>query len=156
MAAKPRILGIDYGMARLGLALSDERCIVALPHKVLPAGRTSAGSVLNLKAEIAALSSPLIEIVIGLPLQMDGRKGLLADEVQHFAELLRAALPILIILWDERLTTVQAERSLREGGTLSRKKRSQRVDSVAAVLMLQSYLDFKGCAGQQSLPESPF
>lgn len=143
----PRILGIDYGLARLGLALSDERRIVALPYKVLAAARTTAGTVALVGKEVAALASPLAEIVVGLPLMMDGRNGLIADEVRHFTTLLQAALPhIPIVLWDERLTTAQAERSLREGN-LSRKKRSQRVDSVAAVLILQSYLDYR--AGQE-------
>lgn len=138
-----RVLGIDYGLARLGLALSDERQVIALPYKVLLAHRTAAYTVRALQKEIALLPSPLQEITIGLPLMMSGRNGLLADEVQHFATLLRAALPqIPVILWDERLTSVQAERSLREG-SFSRKQRSQRVDVVAAVLLLQSYLDYK-------------
>lgn len=138
----PRILAIDYGMARLGLALSDERQVVALPYKVFHAHKKLAMTIAALLKEIAALPSPLVEIVVGLPLLMSGRHGLLADEVKNFTEVLRAATTTPVVLWDERLTTVQAERSLREG-TLSRKKRSQHVDTVAAVLLLQSYLDYR-------------
>jgi putative Holliday junction resolvase len=137
-----RLLGIDYGLARLGLALSDERQIVALPYKVFKAERAAVRTVAALLKEIEAMPSPLQEIVVGLPLMMDGRSGLLADEVQHFVALLKEAVTIPVVLWDERLTTVQAERSLREG-SLSRKKRSQKVDSVAAVLLLQSYLNYR-------------
>jgi putative holliday junction resolvase len=82
------------------------------------------------------------EIVIGLPLMMSGQVGFLADEVKNFIELLKKAVTVPIISWDERLTTVMAERSLRES-SLSRKKRSQLVDTTAAVIILQNYLDHK-------------
>ncbi len=71
---------------------------------------------------------------------MDGTRGIQADDVAHFAELLKQYLSCEIVLWDERLTSVQAERSLREGN-LTRKQRAKQVDKVAAVLILQSYLD---------------
>jgi putative holliday junction resolvase len=75
-------------------------------------------------------------------LLMSGKMGLLADEVTHFVELLKSATSLPVVTWDERLTSVQADRSLREGN-FTRKKRSQKVDSVAAVIILQNYLDFK-------------
>ena len=79
-------------------------------------------------------------IVDGLPLMMSGKMGFLADEVKHFVELLQKPVSIPILTWDERLTTVQAERSLRRAA-FHAKTRSQIVDEVAAVIMLQSYLD---------------
>ena len=73
---------------------------------------------------------------------MSGKVGFLADEVKHFIEFLKKATAVPVVTWDERLTTVQAERSLRES-SLSRKKRTQFVDTVAAVIILQNYLDHK-------------
>lgn len=139
-----KILGIDYGMSRLGLALSDERKIIAMPLQVLQAEKKSELTVAKLLETVSQLcrtqQCEIEEIVIGLPLMMSGQTGFLADEVKHFAALLTQATSIPIRLWDERLTTVQAERSLREG-QLTRKKRSKVVDMVSAAIILQSYLD---------------
>jgi putative Holliday junction resolvase len=82
------------------------------------------------------------EIVIGLPLLMSGKRGLLADEVQHFIELIKHICSIPIFTWDERLTSVQAESALRESN-MTRKKRTAYVDTVAATIILQNYLDHK-------------
>ena len=84
----------------------------------------------------------ILEIVVGMPLMMSGKVGFLADEVKHFVALLQQQVPCPIVTWDERLTTVQAERSMRES-SLTRKRRAQTVDTVAAVIILQNYLDFK-------------
>jgi putative Holliday junction resolvase len=145
-AKATRIAAIDYGMARIGLALSDERKIFASPLMVVAATKRMEQTVEQvLKAFLKHQEDnryTLDEIVVGLPLLMSGKKGLLADEVNHFVELLRKATTIPIVLWDERLTTVQAERSLKEGG-MSRKNRSKVVDRVSAAILLQSYLDSK-------------
>lgn len=133
-----RIAGIDYGTVRLGVALSDERHIIASVHSVLLAKKRTdetADSLLQLLA-----SYKLDAIVLGMPYKLSGKSSYMGDEVLHFGELLRQKTPIPIILWDERLTSVQAERSLKESG-MNRKKRSKVVDTVAAVIMLQSYLD---------------
>lgn len=82
------------------------------------------------------------EVVVGLPLLMSGKSGLMADEVRHFVSLLEQHIKAPIKTWDERLTSVQADRSLREGN-LSRKRRAKVVDVVAAVIILQNYLDSK-------------
>lgn len=142
--SKPtRILGIDYGMARLGLALSDETKIIASSLETLKAERKVDYTVAKLLEIIQHICETkkcdIEEIIVGLPLMMSGRTGFLADEVKHFVSLLSQATTIPVKTWDERLTTVQAERSLREGN-FSRKKRSQHVDAVAAVIILQSYL----------------
>lgn len=141
-----RIVGIDFGLARLGVALSDESKMLATPLITMTAEKSGAKTVAKLLMQIetdrTARGYTVEEIVIGLPLMMSGRTGLLSDEVQHFAELLRASTPIPIILWDERLTTIQAERSMRESG-MSQKKRKARVDLVSAVIILQNYLDSK-------------
>jgi putative Holliday junction resolvase len=139
-----RILGIDFGMSRLGLALSDETKIIAMPHSTLTAEKKTELTIKKLVETIAQINQKqnccIEQIVIGLPLMMSGVTGFLADEVKHFADVLAKFSPIPILLWDERLTTVQAERSLREG-SLTRKKRSKVVDMVSATIILQSYLD---------------
>ncbi len=139
-----RIAGIDFGMARLGLALSDESKILATPIGTLQGTKKLQQTVQIVVDELKKLEErygcQIVEVVVGLPLMMDGSIGLLADEVKHFAGHLRHASGKTVTLWDERLTSVQADRVLREGG-LSRKKRTQHVDYVAAVVILQSYLD---------------
>lgn len=143
---KKRIVGIDYGMARIGVALSDERKILASPITTFKASKQMKVTVKTLLNELlkhsVANHYEIEEIVVGLPLMMSGRHGLQADEVIHFVELLKEETTIPIITWDERLTTVQAERAMKEGG-MSRKKRSKVVDKVAAVIILQNYLSMK-------------
>lgn len=141
-----RILAIDYGLARIGLALSDESKILATPLPLFFAEKNIKQTVAKLTDHLRAVQQKfgcvLSEIVVGMPLMMSGKKGLQADEVTHFVELLREVISIPIVTWDERLTTVQAERSLRET-SMSRMKRAKVIDTVAAVLILQSFLDHK-------------
>lgn len=145
-AKAKRILAIDYGLARLGLALSDERKIIASSLKTLQAERKADATARKLCAELqthaTANDYELEEIVIGMPLMMNGTKGMLADEVLHFISLLKTLLQVPIVTWDERLSSVQADRALREGN-FSRKRRSKMVDAVTATILLQSYLDKK-------------
>lgn len=153
MKKSKRVIGIDFGMARLGIAYSDESLTIASPLKVLKAEKKSASTVTTLvnelKAHQAQYGYEIAEIVVGLPLLMSGKMGLLADEVRNFVEVLQGAFPIPIITWDERLTSVQAERVLRES-SLTRKRRSKIVDVVSAVIILQNYLDHKKL--QKELP----
>lgn len=139
-----RIVGIDYGLARIGLAVSDERKILASGLTTLTAEKKAEATTVKLVQELtkhAAANSYTIEkIVVGMPLLMSGQRGMLADEVEHFIGLLKTHVDIPIVVWDERLSSVQADRSLREGN-FSRKQRAKRVDSVAAIIILQSYLD---------------
>lgn len=142
-----RILAIDFGMARLGLAISDEMKIVATSLETLKSEKKADLTVAKLLEVIRHVCESkkcdIEEIIIGLPLMMSGKTGFLADEVKHFVSILSQSTTIPVKTWDERLTTVQAERSLREGN-MTRKKRSQHVDAVAAIIILQSYLDSKG------------
>ena len=144
MPRPTRIVGLDYGLARIGVALSDERKIIAMSQNTISAEKKAEQTAAKIGSELQKLADELkfdIEkIVIGLPLKMNGTRGLQADETAHFAELLQKYMSCPIVMWDERLTSVQAERSLREG-QLSRKQRSKHVDKVAAVIILQSYLD---------------
>lgn len=138
-----RIIGIDYGMARIGLAISDERKIIASPLATITTEKldhTAAKVAEELQKHQQNKQFEIEEIVIGLPLQMNGKMGMLADEVKLFTEALKKLIPCPIKTWDERLTTVQAERSMREG-LLTRKKRSKVVDTITATIILQCYLD---------------
>jgi putative Holliday junction resolvase len=141
-----RIIGLDYGMARIGVAVSDEQKIIATSLTTCKTERKLNATVTKLvdqiKAHAAANRYELAEIVIGLPLMMSGKKGMLADEVVAFVELLKPHFSCPIATWDERLTSVQADKSLREGN-FTRKKRAGLVDAVAATIILQNYLDHK-------------
>ncbi len=139
-----RIAAIDYGLKRIGIALSDETKTIAMPIETLQCEKktddTAKKLVLILENHQKEQNYTLAEIVVGLPLMMSGKMGFLADETKYFIELLKKLISIPIVSWDERLTSVQAERSMREGN-LSRKKRAKSVDNVAAIIILQSYLD---------------
>jgi putative Holliday junction resolvase len=130
-----RRLGIDPGQRRVGLALSeDER---ASPLKTLL--RTEdAKLIAELAAEIRTLG--VGEVVMGLPLRMDGREGPEAKRARKLAASISAACGVPVQLWDERLTTVAAERELRGVGMKGAKKKAI-LDQAAATLLLQSYLD---------------
>jgi len=144
-SAKPaRIIGLDYGLARIGFAYSDEMKMIASPGRTIQTEKKLEDTARKIHTEVKAFEEEkncVVEIiVIGIPLRMNGQVGMQADEVKALAEILRPLIAAEIVLWDERLTTVQAERSLREE-KMSRKKRSKVVDNVAAMLILQSYLD---------------
>jgi putative holliday junction resolvase len=136
---KRRIASIDYGLKRLGVAISDENQIIASSLGVVLAGKNSTETI---HAILKLLKPYDVErIVIGYPIHMNGRIGFLADEVKHFLTLLQAHTSCEVVLFDERLSSVQAERALKEGG-MRRKKRAQIIDAVSAVILLQSYLGY--------------
>ena len=137
MTLVKRTLGLDVGDRRIGVAMSD------------PMGYTAQRLTLlerhTLERDVRAIETLVNEheaqgIVVGLPLNMDGSIGDQAKKVMAFAETLKARLACPVHLWDERLTTMQGERSLLETDT-SRRKRKQVIDQVAAQLILQHYLD---------------
>ena len=132
-----RILAIDYGSTRIGLALSDPTGTLARPLPFVPAKADA-----KLAREIAerAKKEEAHLILLGLPRNMDGTSGEAAAKVQAFAALLGQATPIAIKLIDERLSTVQASRQLQEAGRNARQQRGK-IDSEAASVLLQGYLD---------------
>lgn len=140
-----RHVAIDFGLARIGIALSDPMQIIASPLTTLTCEKKlekTAEKLYNFLEEHQKLQKYLLEsIVIGLPLMMSGKTSFLADEVAMLASYLQKLTTIPIVLFDERLTTVQAERSLKEGGHFSRKQRAQKVDAVSAAILLQTYLE---------------
>lgn len=133
-----RILGIDYGRRRIGLAVSDEAEFLARPLD--PYQRThSLRKDLEYLARLAR-EFETATIVVGLPLNMDGSKGEMAVEVEEFVSQLQELVKIDIIVSDERLTSAEAERVLLEGD-VKRKDRKRLRDGLAATLILQGYLD---------------
>jgi putative Holliday junction resolvase len=132
-----RILAIDYGTARIGLAKSDLTGVVAQSFGVLK--RSSDANAISEIVEIAK-DQEIDAIIVGLPKNMDGSLGERALHCQQFAEQLAAASGLIVELYDERLTTVSAERILLEAD-VSRKRRRQVIDAVAATVLLQSFLD---------------
>ncbi len=137
---KKRLIGIDYGMARIGVAHSDLHQIIATPMTTLINPKKSELAAKLLLQQIQPLD--VEEIVVGMPYRLNGSSSFSTDETRHFIEELQKLTEIPIRTWDERLTTVQVERAMKEGN-MSRKKRSQKVDAACATLILQSYLDQK-------------
>ncbi|HLP75433.1 MAG TPA: Holliday junction resolvase RuvX [Candidatus Paceibacterota bacterium] len=132
-----RILALDHGTKRIGVALSDELKMIAQPLEFIPA-EPFVDFLLRLKEIIREKEVELI--LLGLPRNMDGSYGPATLKVQEFAAVLKDKIAIPIQLWDERLTSAQAQRFLIEG-KVRREDRKQKVDKTAAAILLQSYLD---------------
>lgn len=136
-----RVLGLDPGKVRIGLALSDPLGMTAQPLRVLEC----SGPRKDLqRLEALVREHGVSAVVVGLPLKLSGAEGSSAAQARELARALDRRLPgVRVALWDERLTTVEAERTMISGN-VSRKRRKQAVDVLAAVLILQGYLD-AGC-----------
>jgi putative holliday junction resolvase len=126
-----RILGVDHGTKRIGLAISDETGTVAQPFGYV----ASVADVLGVATERGAS-----KLVVGVPRRLDGTASEQTERALTFIESLKRATTLPVIEWDERLTSKQAERALIEGN-VRRKDRREKIDQLAAQLMLQSYLD---------------
>jgi putative holliday junction resolvase len=132
-----RILALDLGKRRIGLALSDELGITAQGLPTLE--RTKLREDLAHLAKLASDKDVKL-ILMGNPMHMSGREGRGSEHARHFGARLQELASVPVEMWDERLTTVQAQRVLRESGA-SIQKRAKAVDRLAAVLLLESYLD---------------
>jgi len=132
-----RVLGVDLGQARTGVALSDELRMLAHPLETIE--NRSAEKVARRVRQIVA-EKEVDCVVVGLPRQMNGSLGPAAENAQQFVEKLRSLISCEVVTWDERLSTVAAERALRDAGKKTRETRGIR-DQVAAQIILQSYLD---------------
>lgn len=137
MQVVKRILGVDFGQARIGVAVSDELGMLAHPVETIPGARLDVAA--KRIAQIAR-EKGVERVVLGMPRHMNGDAGISAAEVTAFAEQLRPLLPCPISFWDERLTTMAANRALRDAGQKTRRTRGF-VDQVAAQMILQGYLD---------------
>jgi len=132
-----RILALDLGERRIGLALSDPLGLTAQGLPTLE--RTTIRQDLDRLASLAA-EKGISAFLIGLPLHLSGREGAQAEWARDFARRLEAHTGLPALLWDERLTSVEANRLLRQSGISSR-KRARAVDRLSAVLLLESYLE---------------
>ena len=132
-----RILALDHGTKRIGVAVSDETKTIAQPLEYIPA-ELFADFLARLKQILVEKEIDLV--LIGLPRNMDGSYGPAAQKVELFAGVLKAAITVPIKMWDERLTSTMANRILIQGN-VRRDKRKEKVDKMAAAILLQSYLD---------------
>ena len=133
----PRILAVDPGSKRVGLAVSDPTQTIATALSTEPA---EPESDLASRLAVIAAGQEAERIVVGLPRELDGTRGPAAAAAERLAGRLRAVAGVPVETFDERLTTAAAERSMIEAGA-SRKTRRQAIDRVAATLLLQGYLD---------------
>ncbi len=132
-----RILGLDIGSKRIGVAVSDELGLTAQGLRTLTF--TDENSAVEVIKEIAE-EYKVTEIVVGLPYNMDGTEGRQAEKVRSIMAAIERSVDLPVFEWDERLSTVAAERVLLEAD-MSRSKRRKVIDKIAAVLILQGYLD---------------
>jgi len=140
----PRILALDFGSKNIGLAVSDELGLTAqgLPTLQRSNKRNDLDHLRRLIRQYG-----VGELVMGLPLRMSGSEGIQTEKVKAFAEELRRKFKLPVHLFDERLTSVEANRVLRES-EMSIRRRAQVVDQLAAVLILQSFLEFRRTRGE--------
>jgi len=132
-----RILALDHGTKRIGVAVSDETKTIAQPLEYIPA-EPFADFLMRLKKRLIEKEVDLV--LIGLPRNMDGSYGPAAQKVHAFVAVLRSAITVPIKTWDERLTSAQANRILIQG-KVRRDQRKEKADKMAAAILLQSYLD---------------
>jgi putative Holliday junction resolvase len=138
-SSKGRILALDVGKKRIGLAVSDELSITAQGIPTLH--RTRIRDDLKNLAEIIRQRN-IGRLLVGRPLHMSGDVSRQSEYTREFAERLAEQVKLPVVYWDERLTSAEAERLLRSGGA-SLEQRKQAVDQMAAVLLLESYMDFQ-------------
>ncbi len=133
-----RVLGVDYGERRIGVALSDERHIFAQALTTLQRRRGGDESAAE-QIKTLVTEHSVTQIVIGWPLRLNGKEGIQTQKVGRFIECLQP-LGLIIHKWDERLSTVSAERALRDSGVKGSSRRAV-IDQVAAAVILQAWLD---------------
>jgi len=133
-----RILGLDIGDKRIGVAVSDHMGWTAQGLQTI---ENTGKSAVHAKLQTIIDEYKPDKIIIGLPLNMNGSEGYRAEAVKRFGQALESIYSGEIVYWDEGLTTVSAHRVMIDGG-VRREKRKKKVDQIAAILILQSYLDF--------------
>lgn len=134
-----RIIGLDVGERRIGISVSDPEKKVAIGLKTLERENTRKDIE---KIEDIIKDYQVEEIVLGYPKNMDGSIGSTAKKVLEFGEELRGFVNLNVVFWDERVTTLEAEKVLIKGN-VRRRKRKEIIDTLSAILILQNYLDYK-------------
>lgn len=150
----PRLMALDVGEARIGVALSDASGFLASPYTTLHVSRNESETWTAIQTVIAETEAE--GLIIGLPISLDGQLHAQAERILAFAERLKVHIALPVTFWDERLSTVEAERLLAErggkqrdrrqnrgsrGGQLRKRRGSQEIDALAAAVILQEYLD---------------
>ena len=135
-----RLLGLDLGERRIGIAISDPLGITAQAHSVLQRQGSLKEDLLELQRIIR--EKEVTQIVLGFPKNMNGTEGPMAEKTKLFGAKLEQVTGIKVVYWDERLSTASAQRMLIEAD-LSRRKRKMKVDQVAAAIILQNFMDFQ-------------
>ncbi len=135
-----KIMGLDYGTKTVGVAVSDESGLIAQP--VCTVTRERANKLRQTCAQIESICKEqgVEKIVVGLPKNMNGTEGERAEDARAFAEMIERRTGLPVVLLDERLTTVEADRILEETG-VAKSARKQHIDKMAAAIILQTYLD---------------
>lgn len=149
MSALGPVIGVDFGTARTGIAVSDALGISARPHGVVPTDGGEVTAIVELVEEFGAHL-----VVVGLPRTLAGREGSAAEGARGLAERLTAALEVPVEFADERYTTARAEEILR-ATVRDRRERRTKVDAVAASVMLQGWLDARAARARGNPRYSP-
>ena len=136
-----RIMGLDYGSKTVGIAVSDTLLITAQSVEIIR--RESENKLRKTLARIEELIAEyqVTKLVLGLPKNMNNTEGIRVEKTKEFKEMLEKRTGLEVVLWDERLTTVAADRSMMETG-IRREHRKEFVDEIAAIFILQGYLDY--------------
>lgn len=143
------MLGVDVGEVRVGLAASDPRGVLAHPVATLARDQESGTDLDRIVEE--AREREAVLVVVGLPRSLSGEEGVAAQRARQYAVALQRRLQVPVRLWDERLTTVDAHRSLRESGVKGRDQRGI-VDQAAATLILQGAIEARGAGRPPGVP----
>lgn len=136
-----RIMGLDYGSKTVGVAVSDQLLLTAQGKEIIRRERQNKLRQTLARIEALITENDVEKIVLGCPKNMDGSEGERVEKTREFQEMLERRTGLEVVLWDERLTTVAADRYMMEAG-IRRENRKQYVDEIAAVFILQGYLDY--------------
>ncbi len=136
-----KIMGLDLGSKTCGVALSDTLGMIASAYETIGFSEDDYQSCLDKVCEIIDANS-VEKVVLGLPKHMNGDEGIRANISKEFKSMLEQARNVKVILWDERLSTISAQKSMISAN-MNRKKRKKMIDTMAAVVILQGYLDAK-------------
>lgn len=142
-----RIMGLDFGSKTVGVAVSDSLLLTAQGVEIIRRSRENKLRQTMARIEELILEYEVEEIVLGCPKHLNGTEGVRVELTEEFREKLERRTGLPVFLWDERLTTVEADRTMKEAG-VRRENRKEYVDKIAAVLILQGYLDRRRNAGE--------
>ena len=142
-----RIMGLDYGNKTVGVAISDPLLLTAQGKEIIRRERANKLRQTLARIETLILENEIELIVLGCPKNMDGSEGERVEKTKEFQEMIERRTGVDVVLWDERLTTVAADRYMMEAG-IRRENRHKYVDEIAAVFILQGYLDYRKSRGE--------